>query len=446
MGRTMAAKGTNRGEFLPLFDVPDGGSREVLTVSHLTGLIKEALETSFPQVWVSGEITDVARPQSGHIYFTLKDEHAQIRAVIWRSTAQRLGFELRDGMEIVCLANLDVYPPRGGYQLVIRKLEPVGLGAQQLALRQLQERLAREGLFAAARKRPLPPFPRRLGLITSPTGAAVRDFLEVLRRRWTSVHVLVIPARMQGDGAGQEIAEALGTANRLRPPLDLLVLARGGGSIEDLQCFNTEEVVRAVAASQLPVVSAIGHEIDVTLADLAADVRALTPTEAAERVVPSREELLRGLEQQAHRLHQSLGWRVEQSRQQVKRLADRRVLLRPFDLVRLPARQVDELQMRLMTSIRRQLSATRRQLGHAAERLESLSPLGVLSRGYSVTRLADGRVIKRADEVRVADRLVTRVAQGTIHSRVERTEETLPDGGPAAAGPGSIVGEGEDLE
>jgi exodeoxyribonuclease VII large subunit len=420
----MAAKGGKSEEYFPLFDPPAGEDRRVLTVSHLTGLIKEALETAFPQVWVSGEVTDVARPQSGHIYLTLKDQHAQIRAVIWRSTAQRLGFELRDGMEIVCLASLDVYPPRGGYQLVIRRLEPVGVGAQQLALRQLQERLAREGLFAAARKRALPPYPRRLGLITSPTGAAVRDFLEVVRRRWTHLHVLIVPARMQGDGASGEIVEALKTANRLRPQLDLLVLARGGGSIEDLQCFNTEEVVRAIAASELPVVSAIGHEIDVTLADLAADVRALTPTEAAERVVPSRDELLRGVEQQAHRLRQAMRWRLDEGRLQVKRLAERRVLVRPYDLVRLPARQVDELQLRLSNVMRRHLTATRRQLQHAAEQLESLSPLAVLRRGYSVTRTVEGRVIRRAAEVRVQDLLVTEVAQGTIYSRVEDTAET----------------------
>lgn len=422
MGRKLSAKRAESLEYLPLFDSPAGESREVYSVSHLTGLIKEALETAFSQVWVSGEITDVARPQSGHVYFTLKDEHAQIRAVIWRSTAQRLGFDLQDGMEVVCLAGVDVYPPRGGYQLIVRKLEPLGVGAQQLALRQLQDRLSREGLFAAARKRPLPPFPRRLGLITSPTGAAVRDFLEVLRRRWASTGVLILPARMQGDGASRDIAAALRTANQLRPTLDVLVLARGGGSLEDLQCFNTEEVVRAIVASRVPVVSAVGHEIDVTLADLAADVRALTPTEAAERVVPSREELRRGLEQQSHRLRHSLRWRLEEARIQLKRLAERRVLARPLDMVRQPSRQVDELQLRLMTLIRRQLAATRRQMQHHAERLESLSPLAVLRRGYSVTRTTDGRVVREAGKLKLNDAVITNVEHGTIYSRVERVE------------------------
>jgi exodeoxyribonuclease VII large subunit len=422
MGRKLSAKRAESLEYLPLFDSPAGEPREVYSVSHLTGLIKDALETAFSQVWVSGEITDVARPQSGHVYFTLKDEHAQIRAVIWRSTAQRLGFDLQDGMKVVCLAGVDVYPPRGGYQLIVRKLEPLGVGAQQLALRQLQDRLAREGLFAAARKRPLPPFPRRLGLITSPTGAAVRDFLEVLRRRWASTGVLILPARMQGDGASRDIAAALRTANQLRPTLDVLVLARGGGSLEDLQCFNTEEVVRAIVASRVPVVSAVGHEIDVTLADLAADVRALTPTEAAERVVPSREELRRGLEQQSHRLRHSLRWRLEEARIQLKRLAERRVLVRPFDMVRQPSRQVDELQMRLMTLIRRQLAATRRQMQHHAERLESLSPLAVLRRGYSVTRTTDGRVVREAGKLKLNDAVITNVEHGTIYSRVERVE------------------------
>jgi exodeoxyribonuclease VII large subunit len=429
----MAARRSEERRSLPLFDGIESSpeeTRKVFSVSHLTRLIKETLESAFDQVWVSGEVSDIARPQSGHLYFTMKDEHAQIRAVMWRSAAQRLGFDLRDGMEILCLAGMDVYPPRGGYQLIVRRLEPLGVGAQQLALRQLQERLAREGLFAAARKRPLPPFPRRLGLITSPTGAAVRDFLEVLRRRWATTEVLIIPARMQGDGAERDIAAALELANQLTRPLDLLVLARGGGSVEDLQCFNTEGVVRAIVRSRLPVVSAVGHEIDVTLADLAADVRALTPTEAAERVVPSRDELLEHLEQQTHRLRQSLRWRLEQCSARLKRLSERRVLSNPFDLVRAPTRQVDELQIRLMTLIRRQLAATGRQIRHEAERLESLSPLAVLRRGYSVTRRPDGRVVQGFDEVQVGDPLVSLVARGVIHSRVERVE-------PARQGDGS---------
>jgi exodeoxyribonuclease VII large subunit len=263
-----------------------------LSVFQLTALIKGILEEAFPSVWVVGELSDVARPQSGHVYLTLKDDRAQIRAVIWRNTASRLRFNLEDGLEVICRGDLDVYPPRGSYQLVIRELEPRGEGALQQALRKLQQKLAAEGLFDPAHKKPLPRFPRRIAVVTSPTGAAVRDFVEVLRRRWQGVHVLIVPTRVQGAGAAAEIATAIQAVNRLSPSVDVMVVGRGGGSMEDLWCFNEEAVVRAIFASQVPVVSAVGHEIDVTLSDLVADVRALTPSEAAERVVPALDEVM----------------------------------------------------------------------------------------------------------------------------------------------------------
>ncbi len=245
-----------------------------LSVFQLTSLIKGILEQAFPSVWVVGELSDVARPQSGHVYLTLKDDRAQIRAVIWRNAASRLRFNLEDGLEVICRGDLDVYPPRGSYQLVIRELEPRGEGALQQALRKLQQKLAAEGLFDPAHKKPLPRFPRRIAVVTSPTGAAVRDFVEVLRRRWQGVHVLIVPTRVQGEGAATDIAAAIQTVNRLSPSVDVMVVGRGGGSMEDLWCFNEEAVVRAIFASQVPVVSAVGHEIDVTLSDLVADVRA----------------------------------------------------------------------------------------------------------------------------------------------------------------------------
>lgn len=260
----------------------------VLSVSELTEQLKELLEVAFPIVWVSGEISNFSRPQSGHCYFTLKDDRAQIRAVLWRGDASRVKFDLHDGLEVICQGGLDLYAPRGAYQLVIRQLQPKGMGALELALRRLREKLAAEGLFDPARKRPLPRFPRRIAIVTSPTGAAVRDFLEVLGRRWRGVDVLVVPARVQGDGAAQEVAQAIARVNRLAAPVDTLVVARGGGSLEDLWTFNEEVVVRAIHASRIPVISAVGHEIDVTLSDLVADVRALTPSEAAELIAPGR--------------------------------------------------------------------------------------------------------------------------------------------------------------
>ncbi len=259
------------------------------TVSQLTSQIKSTLEGRFPSVWVTGELSNVSRPQSGHVYLTMKDASAQIRAVIWRSVASKLPFDFSDGLEVVCRGEIDVYPPRGAYQLIIRRMEPLGEGALQLALRQLQKRLSAEGLFDPRHKRPLPRFPRRIAIVTSPSGAAIRDFLEVLRRRWRGVRVLVIPARVQGEGAAGDLVRGIGWAHQLPEAPDVLVVARGGGSLEDLWCFNDEAVVRAIFAATIPVVSAVGHEIDVTLSDLVADRRALTPSEAAELVAPSSE-------------------------------------------------------------------------------------------------------------------------------------------------------------
>ncbi|MGC3971230.1 MAG: exodeoxyribonuclease VII large subunit [Pirellulales bacterium] len=252
---------------------PATDAEQVLSVEQLTLRLKGLLEESFPAVWVTGEISNFSRPSSGHCYFTLKDDAAQIRAVMWRGTASRLKFDLHDGLEVVCFGAIDVYAQRGSYQLVVSKVEPKGIGALELALRKLKEKLAAEGLFDRARKRPLPKFPRRIAFVTSPTGAAVRDFLEVLRRRWRGADVLIVPTRVQGDGAAQEIAAAIKRVNSYDLGIDVLVVGRGGGSLEDLWCFNEEPVVRAVAGSQIPTISAVGHEIDVTLCDLAADVR-----------------------------------------------------------------------------------------------------------------------------------------------------------------------------
>lgn len=392
----------------------------ILSVAELTALIKETLHESFAGVWVSGEICDISRPQSGHVYFTLKDAQAQIRAVMWRSVASLLRFELDDGLNVVCCGEVDVYPPRGTYQLIVRQLEPRGLGAMQLALRQLQQKLAREGLFDVQHKKRLPQFPRRIGFVTSPTGAAVRDFLEVLRRRWRGLEVLIIPSRVQGEGAAEEIVRGIQIANRLHPPLDLLVVGRGGGSIEDLWCFNEERVVRAIFASHLPVVSAIGHEIDVTLSDLVADVRALTPTEAAERIVPSEEEMLLTLGGLRKRLATSLRARAAQGRGRLAALAQHRVLRRPWEQVRQWMEHVDELGQRGARAVRARQAQCAERLSRMAAHLESLSPLGVLGRGYTLTtRSEDGKLVRNANMLNPGERITTRYDRGTSVSRVE---------------------------
>lgn len=423
---------------------PEPESDRVWSVFELTSQVKDLLECNFPEVWVSGEISNFSRPQSGHCYFTLKDERAQIRAVLWRTSAARLRFELQDGLEVVCQGALEVYAPRGTYQLVVRQIEPKGIGALELALRKLKERLAAEGLFDPARKRPLPRFPRRVAFVTSPTGAAIRDFLEVLRRRWKGVDVLIVPVRVQGDGAAREIAAAIELVNRLAEPVDCLVVGRGGGSLEDLWAFNEEPVVRAICASRIPVVSAVGHEIDVTLSDLVADVRALTPSEAAELVAPAADEIAAALRGQRQRLLVALRRRAALIRTRLESLAGRRPFRKPFDLVHDLARRLDEFSSRGTRSLRQRLQTARRQADGMATHLESLSPLGVLGRGYSLTqRTGDGQLIRDAAALSPGELVTTRFFRGRAISRVERVEETeprfrdsSPAGPPNASAPG----------
>ena len=391
----------------------------VLSVSRLTHIIKGLLEANFAGLWISGEVSEVSRPHSGHVYFTLKDDQAQIRAVMWRSTAQRQKFQLQEGQEVICRGDLDVYPPRGSYQLVVRSVEPKGVGALQLAFKQLQEKLAKEGLFDREHKHPLPPYPRLIAFVTSPTGAAIRDFLQIANRRHAGVHVLVLPARVQGECAADDIVRGIQLANRLVPRPDVLVVGRGGGSIEDLWCFNEENVVRAIFASEIPVVSAVGHEIDVTLSDLVADVRALTPSEAAERIVPNAEELSAQLAHLQQRLVSALRGKCITARGRLDSLAGRRVLTRPLDRMGDLSRRLDELQVSLVRAILRRVTRAEDRLKGTAACLESLSPLAVLSRGYSITQRADdGRIVRAAAEVQVGELIATRLNLGELVSRV----------------------------
>ena len=402
----------------PLADIPT--KEQVLSVSQLTALLKGVVENRFASVWVAGEISNFSRPQSGHCYFTLKDDAAQLRAVLWRNTAARLKFDVHDGLEVVCRGRLDVYPPRGSYQLVVEQLQPLGVGALELALRKLRDKLGQEGLFDAARKRSLPAFPQRIGIVTSPTGAAIRDFLEVLRRRWQGVEVFLFPVRVQGDGAAREIAEGIRLANKLSPPLDVLVVGRGGGSLEDLWAFNEEEVVRAIAASRLPTVSAVGHEIDVTLADLAADLRALTPSEAAERVVPSAQDVAEMMRNLRTRIQNALAGQAAALRNRLDAVASRPVFARPLDSMHNLGRQVDDLAGRLHGAVRVRLVDQQSRIAAVGGKLDTLSPLAVLGRGYSLTHDSkSGRLITAAKELRQGQQIITRFAHGSAVSTVD---------------------------
>ena len=306
---------------LSLFDF-ETAEPEFCTVSELTARIKSTLERGFADVALRGEVSNLSRPRSGHVYLSLKDDAASIRAVLWKSDAQRLVFDLADGLAVQVWGKLSVYAPRGEYQVAIRRIEPEGIGALELAFRQTVARLAAEGLFDPARKQPLPRFPRRIVVVTSPTGAAVRDLLQVTGRRWPSAEILIAPAKVQGLGAAEEVAAALALANRVAGA-DLVIVARGGGSLEDLWAFNEEVVARAIAASRLPVVSAVGHEVDVTIADLAADLRASTPSEAGEVCVPDAREVAQQLDRLGDRLARAGRSRIDQARGRLDALADR---------------------------------------------------------------------------------------------------------------------------
>ncbi len=396
---------------------------ELLTVSQLTELIQQLLEATFDRVWVVGEISNFERAQSGHCYLTLKDEQAQLRAVIWRSTAVKLRFEPEDGMEVVCAGYINVYPPRGSYQLIIEHIEPRGVGTLQLAFQKLHQKLAREGLFDPQRKRPLPLLPRMIAVVTSPAGAAVRDFLQVLAKRRFGADILIVPTRVQGEGAAEEIAGAIRTVNSLAAPVDCLVVTRGGGSLEDLWAFNEEVVVRAIVASRIPVISAVGHEVDVTLSDLAADVRAFTPSHAAQLVSQHSEELTAELRQAGRRLRAALAAIASRSRSRLEAVARHPVFRRPFQRINELARRLDELDVRAATAARRQLQLLRQRIDDMAGRLDALSPLAVLGRGYSLTRrVSDGQVVRDASQLSLGEAISTRFARGQATSRVERIE------------------------
>jgi exodeoxyribonuclease VII large subunit len=391
----------------------------VLSVKELTQALKCVMEEAFPLVWVSGEISNLSRPTSGHLYFTLKDGEAQVKAVMWRSTGQRLRFLPHDGLEVIVRGRVTVYPPRGEYQIVLEAIQPKGMGPLELAFRQLREKLGNKGYFSAERKKPLPRFPRRIALVTSPAGAAVRDILEILGRRWSTVEVWIVPVAVQGDGASEQIADAIGRLNRWTN-IDVLIVGRGGGSMEDLWSFNEECVAEAIFRSRIPIISAVGHEVDVTIADLVADRRALTPSEAAEIVTPHRQEFLEWLESIQSQLRVHLDRRLMVARTRLEELGRRPAFQQPLARLRDRERRLDEWDSRLGRAAKQRLQSAQERMKALAARLESLSPLNVLARGYSLTRTEAGlQVVREPGQVQPGDMLITDVQHGRIRSRVE---------------------------
>jgi exodeoxyribonuclease VII large subunit len=418
--------------------------RAVLTVSELTARIREALEDRFPAVWVEGEISNYRVYGSGHAYFTLKDADAQLRVVLFRNRARRIKFEPGDGLHVMAFGSIEVYPQRGEYQMVIELLEPKGLGALQLAFDQLKARLQAEGLFEQARKRELPRFPRKIGVVTSLSGAAIRDVLRVIGRRFGELHIVIAPARVQGDGAAEEIAQGLRDLNALGD-VDVIIVGRGGGSLEDLWAFNEEVVARAIAGSKAPVVSAVGHEVDFTIADFVADLRAPTPSAAAELVVREKQAVvdtldelrerlgraaarpLRDLERRVDelslRLRRGMRATLERARHR-ERLADR-ALAATSPVARLTRgrNNLERLDARLRDEIRHRFAGSQHRLGAAVGRLDSLSPLAVLGRGYSLTRTVTGEIVRNARQVKVGDDVRVLLDEGSLDARVAATRE-----------------------
>ncbi|MDG4594139.1 MAG: exodeoxyribonuclease VII large subunit [Candidatus Contendobacter sp.] len=392
--------------------------RDIYTVSRLNQDVRALLEGEFPSLWVEGEVSNLSRPSSGHFYFSLKDAKAQIRCALFQNRAFLFRDCPRNGQQVLVRGRVSLYEPRGDFQLIVEYVEEAGAGALRRAYDALRLKLEREGLFAPEHKRPLPRFPRRIGVITSPTGAAIRDVLTTLRRRCPSLPVLLYPVPVQGDGAAQEIARAIRRASERRD-CAVLLLARGGGSLEDLQAFNQETVARAVFDCAIPLVTGIGHEIDVTIADFVADLRAATPTAAAELASPDRLEWLRQVRLLEERLDRALQRRLAHQNQRLAELTRRLDRVQPRRRLRDRAQRLDELDQRLRVAARQCLASAAQRLSGLSGQIHALSPLATLDRGYAIVRRpADGAILRRADAVRVGDVVEALLSHGRLRCTV----------------------------
>lgn len=440
---------------------------EIWSVSQLTRRIKSVLEMQISYVWLSGEISNWRVSPAGHAYFTLKDANSQIDAVMFRGKLMHVRFGPDSGLEVIVHGQVTVYERRGNYQIICEEMQPKGMGALQLAFERLKAKLQAEGLFDAAHKKPLPMVPQRIGIVTSPTGAAIRDILNVIHRRFAQIHITLFPARVQGEEAAPEIVEGIRALDELG--VDVIIVGRGGGSLEDLWPFNDESVVRAVYACATPIISAVGHEIDFSLADFAADVRAATPSAAAELVVREQDALLKTICANRERLQRAMGHYAGRLRQRLDGAQRHYMLRNPEQLVMQRRQQADELRMRLHQAARDQLGRTRVRLDRASRsiallsprhlaqrarerlraltrslvaagmqtgagarsrlvplvvRLDALSPLAILARGYALVRTSpDGRLVRSASELASGDRIDVHLGKGRITAHVERVDE-----------------------
>jgi exodeoxyribonuclease VII large subunit len=435
-----------------------GPVRRIYSVSELSLEIRSLFERQFPDVWVTGEVSNLRAAGSGHLYFTLKDETAQLRAVCFRNQARYLKFKPQDGLAVIARGRLSIYEARGEYQLYVEFLEPAGLGALQLAFEQLKQKLAAEGMFDPARKKPLPMLPRVIGVVTSPTGAVIQDILRVLHRRFRNINVSIYPVKVQGEGAALEIAQGIEYFNR-KLPVDVVIVARGGGSMEDLWAFNEEVVARAIAASEIPVISAVGHETDFTIADFVADLRAPTPSAAAELVVHRKQDFVSELDDHARHLAQMMRLKLSEARQVLTELSMHNVFQRlathiaeraqrvddyvaalerwirsrlnsarqewlrasagvvRYDFMRhlrLKRASLEEREQRFQNDIRRLLTERRNRLAQLETVLRERSPLTILQRGYSITRDAEGKIIRDAAQIAIGADVSIHLAKGEL--------------------------------
>jgi exodeoxyribonuclease VII large subunit len=413
--------------------------RKLYGVLELTRLIKASLEQSFGQVWIEGEISNVRRPSSGHYYFTIKDENAQISAVLFRGNQRGMQFELKDGLLVQALGDISVYERSGSYQIIVRQIEEAGKGSLQAAFEALKKKLYDEGLFDEARKKPLPLLPQHVGVVTSPTGAAVRDILKVISRRFPNLHVVIAPVKVQGERAAAEVARGIAALNELGG-LDAMIVGRGGGSLEDLWCFNEEVVARAIAASEIPVISAVGHEIDFTISDFVADMRAPTPSAAAEQLVSTKDVLESQISDARNRLLRTMKESLLSARHKLQGAAKSHVFIEPGTMVAQQRQKLSEMRMSMERMLEDQLRSSeqrvdeanlsithlmqssaascRQDLKRVKSQLRALNPNAVLTRGYSITRDEKGGILSDAAELKKGQKVKTTLAKGEFESEV----------------------------
>ena len=393
--------------------------KKIYSVSEITRDIRGLLEGAFTKVWVEGEISNLTMHSSGHCYFSIKDENSVLTCVMFKNAAYKLKFKIEDGMSIVCFGRVSVYDKRGQYQLYVEVIEPKGVGSLQLAFTQLKEKLLKEGLFDDSNKKPIPYLPEKIGIVTSKTGAAIKDMIHVIERRFPEMHIILYPAKVQGDGAAEEVSEGIRAFNLLGD-VDVIIIGRGGGSIEDLWAFNEEVTARAIYESKIPVISAVGHEVDYTISDFVADLRAPTPSAAAELVVPRKEDILDSVNSFKQKLKTALRSSIDMARKHLDGIMKHHALKTPQVLMQQHQQKVDEYTKALKHSLSYFVNIKKHSLDGVMGKLDALSPVSILERGYSITMTyPENNIIKDASKVKSKTRIKTRLGSGEIISRTE---------------------------